>query len=128
MLKASLEIKNGLLTQNKELIKKHTTTISHHKQPQNNPSLLVSNYYQKRFKRDIEEADIALHQAGDAILKHIERDKWEKAQKAFNELSLTCIRCHLKWKDSIINDDIVKDIKSKPIIKLIRDLPRKDIP
>ena len=145
MGRSSSMIHHGILMQNRQMVKDGAYEIAHHKAPNHKPWLIMEKFQYQAFKDTLVEFDNRLHQIADAIIKVVDEKDWTKTQKAFHELTLTCIACHNTWKSEAKSEKLQRnstfqqnnnhthphpqsnEIKQLPI-KLIRDLPRRDIP
>ena len=132
-------LQKAIMYEDKNLTKKASKEISHSKLQPEKPWLIMESFQHEEFKKDINNSDLNLHQMSDAIIKHSTKPNWTKAQKVFNQLSLTCIKCHTRWKSEATDISLkvakhehthTKDLNSSfaSPIYMIRDLPRRDIP
>lgn len=144
MGRSSSMIHQGILMQNRQMVKDGANAIAHHKAPNHKPWLIMETFQYQAFKDTLVEFDNRLHQIADAIIKVVDEEDWTKTQKAFSELTLTCISCHISWKSEAhpINPKQINssnptqhphkhpnsDEMYKPPLKMLRDLPRRDIP
>ncbi len=144
MGRSSSMIHQGILMQNRQMVKDGAYEIAHHKAPNYKPWLIMEKFQYQAFKDTLVEFDNQLHHIADAIIKVVDEEDWTKTQKAFHQLTLTCISCHISWKGEAhpINPKQINstnqtqhphkhpnsDKMYKPPIKMIRDLPRRDIP
>ncbi|HIP60040.1 MAG TPA: hypothetical protein EYH01_06405 [Campylobacterales bacterium] len=144
MGRSSLMVHQGILTQNRQMVKDGAYEIAHHKAPNHKPWLIMKTFQYQAFKDTLVEFDKQLHHIADAIIKVVDEEDWTKTQKAFHELTLTCISCHISWKSEAhpINPKQINssnqtqhphkhptgDEMYRPPLKMLRDLPRRDIP
>ena len=98
-------IYQGILLQNRQMIKDGASRIEGHRAPRHKPWLIVEKSKQAAFKEMLLVYDKELHDNADAILEIVDQEDWTKINQAFGVLTQSCITCHLSWRDQVIKRD-----------------------
>ena len=94
-------IQNGLITQDKLLIKIGTKQIQNHPAPKNKPWSIVKKEDTEAFKATLLYYDKLLHNTTSNIQKALDSDDWILINNHISTLSNHCVNCHITWKNNL---------------------------
>ena len=93
-------MQNGVINQNKELVRLGASMIKNHPAPKYKPWTIVKQENQMRFKQTLLAYDKLLHASVDDIEKSLQdvKNDWSGVNKSVYALSNNCVSCHSVWK------------------------------
>ena len=98
---ASSMMHEGIIRENKQMVKEGANIILNHPAPKHKPWSIMNKSDQEGFKKSLLTFDKILDLHAENTEKEAEKNNWLEANKAFNELSTSCISCHSMWKDKV---------------------------
>jgi len=96
-------IQQGILTQNKHLVKTGVHLIDSHPAPNHKPWSIMPKVNQDSFKKTLLSYDKLLHGATSEILEALNENDWIKVNEKTYLLSTHCVSCHATWKNKVID-------------------------
>ena len=91
----------GILSENKQMVKSGANLILHHPAPNHKPWSIMKKEDQTDFKKSLLAYDKILDIHTEAIVAAADKEKWTDASTAANELIHSCISCHALWKSKV---------------------------
>lgn len=101
MSMASDNIQTGIISMNKVLVDRGINFIRTHPAPRAKPWVIMGKEDQEGFKTMLVYFDKKMDEDVEAIEKAVTSKDWIKALEASNELSNSCLSCHLAYKDKV---------------------------
>ncbi len=101
MAMAKNNIDTGIISMNKMLVSRGIDFIRTHPAPRKKPWIIMEKDEQAGFKSMLVFYDKKMDEDVDAIEKAVDDKDWLKALEASNELSNSCITCHIAYKDKV---------------------------
>jgi len=98
---ASTTIHEGVLRENKHMVKEGANYILNHPAPRHKPWTIMEQTDQQDFKQSLLAFDAILDTHARAIIAAVERSDWQAANQAAADLSSACITCHVMWKSKV---------------------------
>ena len=91
----------GILRENKQMVKSGADLILHHPAPKHKPWSIMKKEDQADFKKSLLAYDKILDMHAENIVASADKNKWSDASTAANELMNSCISCHAIWKNKV---------------------------
>jgi hypothetical protein len=91
-------IQDGVLLQNKQLVREGVNVIVNHPAPRHKPWMIMETADQEGFKQSLLAYDKILDAKANAVASATEKTDWLEASAALAELQTACISCHTQWK------------------------------
>ena len=91
----------GILSENKQMVKSGANLILHHPAPNHKPWSIMKKEDQTDFKKSLLAYDKILDMHTEAIVAAADKENWTDASTAANELMHSCISCHALWKSRV---------------------------
>ncbi|RLA82824.1 MAG: hypothetical protein DRG78_06075 [Epsilonproteobacteria bacterium] len=101
--KAYYMVQEGIINQDKSLIRIGIEKIQNHPSSKNNPWNIVKKEDVPAFKESLLYYDEQLHKSAFEIEELLETDDWTTINNNIFKLSNHCINCHIAWKDNLKN-------------------------
>ena len=101
MAMASNNIQTGIIGMNKMLVDRGIDFIRTHPAPRKKPWVIMAKEDREGFKAMLVYFDKKMDEDVEAIEKAVNKKDWNKALEASNELSNSCISCHISYKDKV---------------------------
>ncbi len=101
MVMAKNNIDNGIIGMNKMLVNRGIDFIRTHPAPRAKPWVIMGKDDQEGFKSMLVFYDKKMDEDVEAIEKAVNKKDWQKALEASNELSNSCLSCHVVYKDKV---------------------------
>jgi len=101
MAMAKNNIDNGIIGMNKMLVDRGIDFIRTHPAPRAKPWVIMGKDDQTGFKSMLVFYDKKMDEDVEAIEKAVHKKDWQKALEASNELSNSCLSCHVVYKDKV---------------------------
>jgi cytochrome c556 len=101
MAMAKNNIDNGIIGMNKMLVNRGIDFIRTHPAPRAKPWVIMGKDDQEGFKSMLVFYDKKMDEDVEAIEKAVNKKDWQKALEASNELSNSCLSCHVVYKDKV---------------------------
>ncbi len=101
MSMAKNNIDNGIISMNKILVDRGIDFIRTHPAPRKSPWVIMGKDDQTGFKSMLVFYDKKMDEDVEAIEKAVNKKDWQKALEASNELSNSCLSCHVVYKDKV---------------------------
>jgi hypothetical protein len=98
---ASAMIHEGIVRENKQMVKEGAYIILHHPAPKHKPWLIVEESDQEDFKKSLLSFDKILNAHAGRTAEEAGKGNWLEAGMAAYELTTSCIACHSIWKDKV---------------------------
>jgi len=96
------KIYDGILLENKVMVRDGAQAIRFHKAPKHKPWLIVEKSKQEAFKEMLLIYDEELHESAEDIVDAVDKDDWYGVNKAFGVMTNNCIVCHSGWKKEVV--------------------------
>lgn len=91
-------VQDGVLLQNKQLVREGVNVIVNHPAPRNKPWTIMDPANQDEFKQVLMTYDKTLDAKANAVASATEKSDWLGASASLAELQATCVSCHTLWK------------------------------
>lgn len=91
-------IQEGVLLQNKQLIREGVNLIVSHPAPRHKPWTIMEAADQEGFKQALLAYDKILDVKANAAASAAEKSAWLEASAALGELQIACVSCHTQWQ------------------------------
>ena len=91
----------GILRENKQMVKSGADLILHHPAPKHKPWSIMKKEDQADFKKSLLAYDKILDMHTENIVAATDKKEWSDAATAANELMHSCISCHAIWKNRV---------------------------
>ena len=101
MGRASTMIHEGILRENKQLVKEGANIILNHPAPKHKPWTIMHKSDHKSFKKSLLAFDKILDVHAQRALKEAKDENWIEANDALHQLNTSCISCHSMWKNKV---------------------------
>jgi len=101
MGRSSTMIHEGILRENKQMVKTGANFILGHPAPNHKPWSNMKKEDQADFKKSLLAYDKILDIQTEAIVAAADKENWTDASTAANELMHSCISCHAVWKNRV---------------------------
>ncbi len=98
---ASNNIQTGIISMNRLLVDRGIDFIRTHPAPRAKPWVIMGKDDQEGFKSMLVFYDKKMDEDVEAIEKAVNKKDWQKALEASNELSNSCLSCHVVYKDKV---------------------------
>jgi len=102
------KIYNGLVLQNRVMVKDGVKSIMYHRAPSHKPWLIMPKEKQEAFKEMLLLYDEELHESAEAVEDAVAKNDWIAATDAFAKMTHSCIICHSSFKDQVIRRKFIK--------------------
>lgn len=99
--KASSMIHEGILRENKQMVKEGANIILHHPAPRHKPWSIMDTADQEGFKQSLLSFDKILDAHAQKALEEAAKENWIEASNALSELNASCISCHAMWRQKV---------------------------
>ncbi|WP_275097225.1 hypothetical protein [Sedimenticola hydrogenitrophicus] len=96
---ASYMIHEGIIRENKQMVRQGADIILHHPAPNHKPWTIMDAADQEGFKQSLLTFDKVLDQHASRAAEETAKKNWIEASHAMSELNVSCISCHAAWKD-----------------------------
>ncbi|MEA3228203.1 MAG: hypothetical protein U9P38_03925 [Campylobacterota bacterium] len=96
------KIYNGIILQNKVMVKDGVKAIMYHRAPNHKPWLIMKNNNQEAFKKMLLLYDEELHEDAESISDAVDKNDWIEAINSFSKMTHSCIICHDSFKDKVV--------------------------
>jgi hypothetical protein len=96
---ASYMIHEGIIRENKQMVRQGADIILHHPAPNHKPWTIMDEADQEGFKQSLLTFDKVLDQHARRAAEEAEKKNWIEASNAMSDLNASCISCHAVWKD-----------------------------
>ena len=101
MGRSSTMMHEGILRENKQMVKTGANFILGHPAPNHKPWSIMKKEDQIDFKKSLLAYDKILDIHTENIVAAAEKKEWSDAATAANELIQSCISCHSIWKNKV---------------------------
>ncbi|MCK5876882.1 MAG: hypothetical protein KAG43_04545, partial [Candidatus Marithrix sp.] len=91
-------INDGILRENKQMVKVGADFILTHPAPNHKPWLIVEKAEHGNFKQSLLAFDEILDTQTKSVLEAVKTENWVEAGKAAHDLMDSCVSCHAMWK------------------------------
>ncbi len=98
---ASSMIHQGILRENKQMVKTGANIILNHPAPNHKPWSIMQKSDQKEFKKSLMSYNKVLDSNAERVAKEAGMGKWRDASKSAHELSISCAACHSSWRNKV---------------------------
>lgn len=98
---AKNNIDMGIISMNKFLVDRGIDLIRTHPAPKAKPWFIMAEEDREGFKSMLVYYDKKMDEDVEAIEKAVNQKDWMKALEASQELSNSCISCHISYKDKV---------------------------
>lgn len=98
---AKNNIDSGIISMNELLVERGIDFIRTHPAPKQKPWYIMAQEDREGFKSMLVYYDKKMDEDVEAIEKAIKSKDWQKALEASNELSNSCISCHVSYKNKV---------------------------
>ncbi len=95
-------IQEGLIYQDKTIIKTGALMIQDHPAPKSKPWNIMKPSDQEGFKQSLLYYDEQIHKAMYKIEQSLKTDDWLEINQNIHELSKSCVSCHMTWQNKPI--------------------------
>lgn len=95
---ASAMIHEGIIRENKQMVREGANIILNHPAPKHKPWTIMNKSDQEGFKQSLLSFDKILDTHSRRTAEEAEKENWLEASKSLNELNISCISCHSMWK------------------------------
>ncbi len=96
------KIFNGIVLQNRVMVKDGVKAIMYHRAPNHKPWSIMPKDKQEVFKEMLLIYDEELHEGAEAIEDAVDNDNWIAATDAFAKMTHSCIVCHQSFKNEVV--------------------------
>jgi len=101
MGKASSMMHEGILRENKQMIKEGANIIVGHPAPKHKPWTIMRKEDHKAFKKTLKSFNKTLDQQAEKVAEEAAKDNWKGANSAAHDLMNSCITCHEMWRAKV---------------------------
>lgn len=91
-------IQDGVLLQNRQLVREGVNVIVNHPAPRHKPWTIMETAEQDGFKQSLLAYDRLLDAQANAVAAAAEKSDWPQAAGALAELQMACVSCHAQWQ------------------------------
>lgn len=91
-------MQDGVILQNKQLMREGANAILNHPAPNHKPWTIMAAPDQEGFKQALPTYDKVLDASASEVVKAAEKGDWMGAMDATGRLQGACVSCHLQWK------------------------------
>jgi len=91
-------IQNGIILENKQLVREGVNHIVHHPAPSHKPWSIMDKADQQGFQQALLTYDKVLDLHANETATAVERSDWFQATEAAARLQGSCVSCHAQWK------------------------------
>ncbi|HOP15896.1 MAG: hypothetical protein H6956_09470 [Chromatiaceae bacterium] len=96
--KASSMIHEGIIRENKQMVKEGADIVLHHPAPNHKPWTIMPPEDQDGFKQSLLAFDKILDEHAISAEDAATKGDWQTANSALNDLNASCISCHAMWR------------------------------
>ncbi|MCU7845198.1 MAG: hypothetical protein KZQ93_15320 [Candidatus Thiodiazotropha sp. (ex Monitilora ramsayi)] len=96
--RASSMIHDGIIRENKQMVKEGAGLILNHPAPSHKPWSIMPESDQAGFKKSLLAFDEILDVQAGKTESEARDENWLNAAKALNDLNAACITCHAMWR------------------------------
>ena len=94
-------IQDGVLLQNKQLVRAGVNVVVNHPAPRHKPWTIMETADQEGFKQALLAYDKILDAKANAVASAAEKYDWMEASAALGELQTACVSCHAQWQHKV---------------------------
>jgi len=98
---ASGLINEGLIRENKQMVRNGADLILNHPAPNHKPWSIMAKEDEADFKQTLLAFDKIMDMQADNTALAAEKNDWIGANNASHELMMTCVSCHASWKNRV---------------------------
>ncbi len=98
---SSSMIHEGILRENKQMVKTGANFIFTHPAPNHKPWDIMKKEDQSDFKKSLLAFDKILDIHTENVVASADKENWSDAGNAAHELTNACISCHVLWKNKV---------------------------
>lgn len=98
MHQATGMIFDGILYENRELLRTGTSLLENHPAPAKGPGVAIIPERREAFKNVMPTYDELFHGAVDRIEAAAEKGNWQEAYAGYREITDACVTCHAAWR------------------------------
>lgn len=98
---SSSMIHEGILKENKQMVKTGANFILTHPAPNHKPWSIMKKEDQSDFKKSLLAFDKILDKHTENVVASADKENWSEANDAAHELTNACISCHILWKNKV---------------------------
>lgn len=91
-------MQNGIILENKQLVREGVNHVLTHPVPRHNPWLIMDSSDQEGFKQALLAYDAILDRGAREVVDAVEQDDWLGATEAMSRVQTTCVSCHMQWR------------------------------
>ncbi len=91
-------IQDGILLQNKQLVREGVAVVVNHPAPRHKPWTIMEAADQESFKQSLLAYDKMLDAKANVVTAAAEKADWLEASTALAELQTACVSCHTQWQ------------------------------
>jgi hypothetical protein len=91
-------IQDGILLQNKQLVREGVAVIVNHPAPRHKPWTIMEAADQESFKQALLAYDKIFDAKANTVAAAAEKSEWLEASAALAELQTACVSCHTQWQ------------------------------
>ena len=94
-------IQNGIVLENKQLVREGVNHVIHHPAPNHKPWTIMGKADQEGFKQALLVYDPAMGIYANEAAAAAEKGDWFEATAASARLQTSCVSCHAQWKRKV---------------------------
>ena len=98
---ASTMIHEGIIRENKQMVKQGANIIFTHPAPKQKPWFIMEKSDQEGFKQSLIAFDKILDQHAERAVEEATKENWLEAANASHDLTSSCISCHSMWRHKV---------------------------
>lgn len=91
-------MQDGILLENKQLVREGVNVIVNHPAPRHKPWTIMETVDQEGFKQTLMHYDKVLDTNANAVASAAEKMDWLQASTSLAELRAACVSCHIQWR------------------------------
>ncbi len=91
-------MQDGILLENKQLVREGVNVIVNHPAPRHKPWTIMETVDQEGFKQTLMHYDKVLDTNANAVASAAEKMDWLQASASLAELRAACVSCHIQWR------------------------------
>lgn len=98
---ASAMVHEGIIRENKQMVRGGAGMILNHPAPKHKPWTIMNESDQEGFKQALLSYDKVLDAHAGRVVGEAEKGNWLEASRAAHDLTNSCIECHSMWKAKV---------------------------
>lgn len=98
MHQATGMIFDGILFENRELVRTGANLLENHPAPSKGPGVAIIPSQREAFKNVMPSYDALFHGAVDRIEAAADKGNWQEAYAGYRDITDACVTCHAAWR------------------------------